>query len=217
MLFSDRVEAGKMLAAALMDYAEGAAIVLAIPRGGVVLGYELANKLRLRLDIIVPRKLRAPHNPELAIGAITEDGIIMLDHRLVEYLAVSESYIEEESRRQRLEITRRLQRYRGDVPYPNLEGRAIILVDDGIATGATIRAALASIRKKEPKSIVLSVPVAPPSIIKDLERDADYIVCLSMPEPFYAIGRFYRDFPQTNDEEVIRLLQRNREEIPNCE
>lgn len=214
-MFSDRMEAGKMLASALIDYAAGDAIVLAIPRGGVTVGYEIAHKLRLRLDIIVPRKLRAPHNPELAIGAITEDGTIMLDHRLVESLGVSESYIKEEDRKQRSEIKRRLQRYRGDTPYPNLEGRDIILVDDGIATGATIRAALASIRKKSPQYVVLAVPVAPPSTINDLKGDADQIVCLHMPEPFYAIGRFYKDFPQTSDEEVIRLLQLNREEMEN--
>jgi predicted phosphoribosyltransferase len=215
MLFTDRVEAGKMLAAALTDFAGGATIVLAIPRGGVVLGYEIAKELRHPLDVIVPRKLGAPSNPELAIGAVTEDGIVMLDQRLVAYLGVSERYIEEECERQRLEITRRLHRYRGDAPYPNLAGRTVILVDDGIATGATVRAALASIRKKDPTSIVLAVPVAPLSTMRELEDDADHVVCLQTPHPFYAIGQFYRDFPQTSDEEVIRLLQRNREEIQN--
>lgn len=211
-MFSDRVDAGKRLASTLMDCAGGDAIVLAIPRGGVVVGYEVAHKLQLQLDIIVPRKIGAPQNPELAIGAVTEDGTIMLDQRLVEYLRVPKSYIEEECDRQRLEITRRLKLYRGDTPYPNLKGRVVIIVDDGIATGATIKAALASIRKKDPKSIVIATPVAPPSTIKELERDADRVVCISIPERFFAIGQFYRDFPQNSDEEVKRLLQLNREE-----
>ncbi|MCK4952712.1 phosphoribosyltransferase [Candidatus Bathyarchaeota archaeon] len=211
-MFSDRVDAGKRLASTLKDYAGGDAIVLAIPRGGVIVGYEVAHKLRLHLDIIVPRKIGAPQNPELAIGAVTEDGTIMLDHRLVEYLGVPKSYIEEECDRQRLEITRRLKLYRGDIPYPNLKGRVVIIVDDGIATGATIKAALASIRKKDPKSIVIATPVAPPSTIKELKRDADRVVCISIPEHFFAIGQFYRDFPQNSDEEVKRLLQLNREE-----
>ena len=211
-MFSDRVDAGKKLALSLMEYAGRDVIVLAIPRGGVVVGYEVAHMLQLHLDIIVPRKIGAPQNPELAIGAVTEDGTIMLDHRLVEYLGVSKSYIEEACKRQRLEITRRLKLYRGDTPYPNLKGRVVIIVDDGIATGATVKAALASIRKKDPKSIVIATPVAPPSTIKELERDADRVVCISIPEHFFAIGQFYKDFPQNSDEEVKRLLQLNREE-----
>lgn len=213
MMFSDRVEAGKMLTSALMDYAGGDAVVLAIPRGGVVVGYEVANKLRLCLDLIVPRKIGAPHNPELAIGAVTEDGIVMIENRLVEYLGVSRSYIEEECDMQRLEIIRRLKRYRGDLPYPNLQGRVVIIVDDGIATGATIRAALASVRKKGPQSVVIAVPVAPLSTIRGLEEAADRVVCLSTPEPFFAVGQFYRNFPQTSDGDVKRLLRLNREEL----
>ena len=135
-----------------------------------------------------------------------------LDQRLVEYLKVPNSYIEKECDRQQLEIKRRLKLYRGDTPYPNLKGRVVIIVDDGIATGATIKAALASIRKKDPKSIIIATPVAPPSTIKELERDADRVVCISTPEHFFAIGQFYREFPQNSDEEVKRLLQLNREE-----
>ena len=211
-MFSDRVDAGKRLASTLRDYAGRDAIVLAIPRGGVVVGYEVAHTLQLQLDIIVPRKIGAPQNPELAIGAVTEDGSIMLDQRLIEYLRVPNSYIEKECKRQRLEIKRRLKLYRGDIPYPNLKGRDVIIVDDGIATGATIKAALTSIRKKDPKLIVIATPVAPPSTIKELKRDADHVVCISTPEHFFAIGQFYRDFPQNSDEEVKRLLQLNREE-----
>jgi putative phosphoribosyl transferase len=211
-VFSDRKEAGKTLASKLTEYA-GKSIVLAIPRGGVVVGYEIAHKLKVPLDVIVPRKVRAPFNPELAIGAVTEDGTIILDHKLVEYLRVSEGHIKEESERQRQEIKRRLKVYRGDKPFPSLKGLHVIVVDDGVATGATVKAALASMRKKEPESVVLAVPVAPPSTIKELEKDADVVVCLATPEPFYAIGQFYRDFAQTSDEEVKRLLKLNEEEL----
>lgn len=211
-IFTDRVEAGRRLALELVDYAE-MAIVLAIPRGGVVVGYEVAHKLRVLLDIIIPRKIGAPRNPELAIGAVTEDGTVILDRKLVEYLRVPKSYIKEESARQRLEIKRRSRSYRGKKPFPNLEDLDVILVDDGVATGATVGAALASIRKKEPKSVVIAVPVAPPSAIRHLKREADHVVCLSTPEPFYAIGQFYRDFAQISDEEVTGLLKLNREEL----
>jgi putative phosphoribosyl transferase len=211
-VFSDRKEAGKILAAKLADYAEKA-IVVAVPRGGVVVGYEIAHKLRVPLDVIVPRKIGAPFNPELAIGAVTEDGTMILDNQLVEYLGVSESHIREESERQRQEIKRRLRAYRGDTEAPRLMGLHVIVVDDGIATGATIRAALASLRKKEPKSVVLAVPVAPPSTIRNLKSEADEVIYLAAPEPFYAIGQFYRDFSQTSDEEVKRLLKLNQEEL----
>lgn len=211
-VFSDRREAGKMLASKLTDYAEKS-IVLAIPRGGVVVGYEIAHKLKVPLDVIVPRKVRAPFNPELAIGAVTEDGTIILDRQLVEYLRVSEAHVKDESERQRQEIKRRLKVYRGDIPFPNLKGLHVIVVDDGVATGATVKAALASMRKKEPKSVVLAVPVAPPSTLRELEKAADTVVCLATPEPFYAIGQFYKDFAQTSDEEVKRLLKLNKEEM----
>lgn len=211
-VFNDRKVAGRMLALKLMDYTEKA-IVLAIPRGGVVVGYEVAHKLKVPLDIVVPRKIRAPYNPELAIGAVTEDGTMNLDQNLVEYLGVSKSYLEEESNRQRLEIKRRLRLYRGDTSFPNLKGLHVILVDDGIATGATVIAALASIRKKAPKSVVLAVPVAPPNTIEKLKSEADEVVFLAAPEPFYAIGQFYRDFAQESDDEVKRLLRQNKEEL----
>jgi len=213
MIFADRVEAGRMLASKLMDYTGKDVVVLAIPRGGVIVGYEIAHKLRVLLDIIVPRKIGAPDNPELAIGAVTEDGTIILDRELVGYLSVPERYIEEESARQRAETKRRLRLYRGDTAYPDLKNRDVIIVDDGIATGATMKAALTSVRKKGAKSVVIATPVAPPSTIRELERIADRVICLSTPEPFYAIGQFYRDFAQTSDEEVINLLKLSRQEL----
>jgi len=212
-IFSDRVEAGRRLAEALKGYEGREAVVLAIPRGGVVVGYQVAKRLEAPLDVIAPRKIGAPHNPELAIGAVAEDGTIILDEGLVRSLGVPESYIGEESGRQREEIRRRLRLYRGEAPYPELEGRVVILVDDGVATGSTAKAALASIRRRGPEEVVVAVPVAPPSTARELEGEADRVVCLYTPEPFYAIGQFYGDFSQTSDEEVVRLLELNREEV----
>lgn len=186
------------------------AIVLAIPRGGVVVGFEVAHALNISLDLIIPRKIRAPDNPELAIGALTEDGTIILDDELVKYLQVSEEYVREESERQRLEIERRLKLYRGDAPYPSLKNREVVIVDDGIATGSTMKAAVASVRMRGAKTILVAVPVGPFSSIEELKREADNVICLYTPEPFHAIGQFYEDFTQTSDEEVRRLLMLNR-------
>ena len=210
-LFKDRVEAGKRLASALRSTAGKGAIVLAIPRGGVVVGFEVARALGLPLDVIIPRKIGAPDNPELAIGAVTEDGTIILDESLVSYLGVSEAYVKEESNRQKLEIERRLKLYRGEAPYPTLRNRDVIIVDDGIATGSTMKAALASTRKRGAKRIVVAIPVGPASTIRELEKEADHVVCLHTPESFQAIGQFYEDFAQTTDEEVTSSLKLSRQ------
>jgi putative phosphoribosyl transferase len=180
---------------------------LAVPRGGVVVGYEIAAALVLPLDVIVPRKLGAPSNPELAIGAVAEDGSTVLDESVVTYLGVKKGYIEEESARQREEITRRMTLYREGAPAAEVKGKIVIMVDDGIATGSTMKAALASVKNRGAKSVVVAVPVGPPNTIQELRRLADRVVCLYMPEYFEAIGQFYEDFSQTNDDEVIRLLK----------
>jgi len=210
-LFADRVEAGKRLASALADYVGKDGIVLAIPRGGVVVGFEIARSLGLSLDVIVPRKIGAPGNPELAIGAITEDGTIILDESLVNQLGVSRAYIKEESERQRLEIKRRLKLYRGDVPVPRLKNREVIIVDDGIATGSTMKAALASVRKSGAKTVIVAIPVGPLSTIRELERQADRVVCLYTPEPFYAISEFYENFAQIENLEVTEFLKLSKQ------
>lgn len=212
-LFTDRVEAGKRLALTLAKTTSKDAIVLAIPRGGVVVGFEVAQTLSIPLDIIIPRKIGAPDNPELAIGAVTEDGTIIFDEKLVRYLRVPENYIKTESEKQKLEIKRRLQLYRGDAPYPDIKGREVILLDDGVATGYTMKAALASIRKKGAKKTVIAVPVGPRSTIDELKNEADRVVCLYTPEPFYAIGQFYKNFTQITDEEVIKLLTLSRQNL----
>lgn len=212
--FNDRVEAGKRLASELADFKGKDAIVLAIPRGGVVVGYEIAKALRLQLDVIIPRKIGAPNNSELAIGAVTEDGTTILDQSLIAYIDVPQSHIMEESERQRQEIQRRLNVYRQSEPYPNLKGRNIIIVDDGIATGSTMKAALVSVKKRGAKSVTIAIPVGPPSTIRELEKIADRVVCPFTPEYFQAIGQFYSDFSQTTDEEVIELLKKNRQINP---
>jgi putative phosphoribosyl transferase len=210
-LFANRVEAGKRLASALAESVSEDGVVLAIPRGGVVVGFEIARALGLSLDVIVPRKIGAPNNPELAIGAITEDGTIILDKDLVNQLGVSKAYIKKESQRQMREIQHRLKLYRGDIPRPELKNREVIIVDDGIATGSTMKAALASVRKSGAKTVVVAVPLGPTSTVKELERQADRVVCLYTPEPFYAIGEFYDDFAQTENDEVTELLRLNKQ------
>ncbi len=212
--FANRVDAGKRLASELKNQIGKDAIVLAIPRGGVVVGYEIAKALNLPLDVIIPRKIGAPNNPELAIGAMTEDGTIILDQNLVSYIGVSQDYLKEESERQKKEIGRRLKLYRGNEPYPKIQGKDVIIVDDGIATGSTMKAALASVRNRGAKSVIVAVPVGPPATIKELKTQADKVVCPYTPEYFQAIGQFYADFEQTTDEEVIQLLKQNRQKNP---
>ena len=211
-LFANRVEAGRKLAAALKN-SDKNAIVLAIPRGGVVVGYEVAHSLHLPLDVIITRKIGAPGNPELAIGAVAEDGTYILDNSLVEMLGVSQDFIEAEVEREKTEIKRRLQKYRGDSSPPQLAKREVIVIDDGVATGSTLKAALLSLTKVGAKSVTVAVPVGPVDTVKELKRHADHVVCLSTPEPFYAIGEFYGDFDQTTDEEVTELLAQNRQEL----
>jgi len=210
--FKDRVDAGMQLASALVGLVGKEAVILAIPRGGVVIGFEVARELNLPLDVIVPRKIGAPENPELAIGAVTEDGTMILDNNLVSYLQVSKTYIRRESKTQRLEIERRLKLYRGNAPRPNLKNLDVVIVDDGIATGSTMKAALASVRKRGANRVLIAIPVGPPSTIRELEKQADRVICLHTPESFHAIGEFYEDFAQTEDVEVTELLKISKQE-----
>jgi predicted phosphoribosyltransferase len=208
--FADRVDAGKRLASALTGFESKNGVVLAIPRGGVIVGYEIAKALNLPLDVIIPHKIGAPDNPELAIGAMTEDGTIILDNKLVAYIGVPDWYVQEESKRQKVEIERRLKLYRQNEPYPKLKGRDVILVDDGIATGSTMKAALASVRNRGARTVTVAVPVGPPSTLEELKKQADRVVCIYTPEYFQAIGEFFADFGQTSDEEVIDILRQSK-------
>ncbi|MHC4308178.1 MAG: phosphoribosyltransferase [Planctomycetota bacterium] len=212
VFFEDRTEAGKMLAAKLEKFSDGRTMILAIPRGGVVVGYEIAKKIHAPMDIIVPRKLRAPYQPEFAIGAITEDGNIILDEKTINLLNISSDYIKMESQRQKTEIDRRLRVYKGESKIPDLTGLDVIVVDDGIATGATMKAALISVRKRGAKSIILATPVASLNALRMLEQEADKTISLFTPQHFYAIGQFYRNFEQTSDQEVKELLKKNKTE-----
>jgi putative phosphoribosyl transferase len=209
-ILKDRVEAGKRLASAVKSVGKDA-IILGVPRGGVVVGFEVAQALCVPLDIIVTKKIGAPENPELAIGAVAEDGTYILDEDILRQIYVPKEYIAEEVERQKQEIQRRLIRYRGDVPYPTLKNREVVVIDDGVATGSTLKAALRLLRGKGAKTVVVAVPVGPPETIRELRKLADRVVVLFTPEPFYAIGQFYVDFSQTSDKEVIELLRRNRE------
>ncbi len=208
MSFRDRVEAGRQLAAVLQGYRDRRPFVLAIPRGGVVVGYEVAVALDAPLDVIVPRKLHAPDNPELAIGAVAHDGSIYVDTDLIRSIRISEAYLQEEIARELAEIRRRMQLYRGDRPAPALHGYAAIVVDDGIATGSTMIAALRAARAMPPARLIAAVPVAPADGFRRLALEADEVYCLLTPEVFYAVGQFYEDFGQTTDDEVVQLLQR---------
>lgn len=207
-MFTDRTEAGRRLAERLLEYKEQDVVVLAIPRGGVVVAGEVAKGLSCPLDLIIPRKIGAPGNPELAIGAVAGEGKVMLNTQLKETLRVSSEYVEEEVQRQLAEIDRRRKRYLGDRPPVNLTGKTVIVVDDGLATGYTALAAVNAVREKKPTKIVLAVPVAPRDTYERLVGEVDELVCLSIPEFFYAVGQFYLDFSQTTDEEVIEILKK---------
>jgi predicted phosphoribosyltransferase len=182
-------------------------LILAVPRGGVVVGSEIARALQAPLDVFIARKIGAPGNPELAIGAVASDGTAVLDEELVAQLGVSQSYIRSATERERVEIERRLRAYRGDRPPLAVAGKVVVLADDGVATGATTLAAVRSLRAQGPRELILAVPVGPRETIRMLSREVDGAVVLDTPEPFWAVGAFYERFEQTSDREVIALLR----------
>jgi len=206
MIFRDREDAGLRLAERLAPYRREDPIVLALPRGGVVIGYEVARALHAPLDVIVARKLGAPDQPELGIGAIAPGGVRVLDDTIVRALDIPMEQIERIAAREAGEMERRLHRYRGDRPKPDLRDRTVILVDDGLATGVTARAAVESIRRERPRRIVLAVPVCATETAELFRGLVDELVCLQMPREFRAVGLWYDDFDQTSDEEVVDLL-----------
>ncbi len=206
-LFKNRVEAGKVLAQELIRLEDNhEVIVVGLPRGGVVLAAEIAKRLHLPLDVIVPRKIGAPGNDEFAIGAITEEGTLALDEGICHQLSVPQSYIDREKTKEQKEALRRLKVYRGNKLPLDLLGKIVIIVDDGIATGATMLAAIHSARIKGTKKVIVAVPVGAKDSLGKIKEVADEIVCLATPEPFYGVGMFYEQFDQTTDEEVIECL-----------
>jgi putative phosphoribosyl transferase len=209
--FRNRRDAGRRLAAELREYAGRAdVIVLALPRGGVPVGFEVATALGVPLDVFVVRKLGLPWHEELAMGALASGGVRILDHDLIRTARVSDDDLLRVTAQEQAELERRERRYRGGRQFPPLDHMTVILVDDGLATGASMRAAVAALRKDNPSRIVVAVPVAAPETCDAFRSVADQIICAETPEPFEAVGLWYDDFSQTTDDEVFELLERSR-------
>ncbi len=212
VVYSTRAEAGRMLAQRLMSYAAAGAVVLGVPRGGLPVARAVADALGAPLDVVVVRKLGAPGQPELGIGAVVDGDHprAIFNQDMIEHLGVSDEYIEAEIARQLKEVNRREVAYRGGRAKIPLMGKTVIVVDDGIATGSSVRAALRGVRRQKPKRLMLAVPVAPAESIETLRSEADEIVCLETPEDFFAVGQFYRDFHQVSDDEVREILAKEQ-------
>jgi predicted phosphoribosyltransferase len=213
-MFRERREAGRLLAELLAEYSgRHDVIVLALPRGGVPVGYEVARKLGAPLDVFVVRKLGLPSQPELAIGAIASGGVRVLNRELVEGLGIPEEVIDQVARREQEELRRRERLFRGERPPPDLRGKTVILVDDGLATGSTMRSAVRAIKQQSPAQVIVAVPVAARSTCEELQDVVDKVVCAVTPFPFFAVGQWYADFRETSDEEVRELLARAAREL----
>lgn len=214
-MFADRSTAGRELAARLAHLQGEDVVVLALPRGGVPVGYEIACALGAPLDVLLVRKIGAPFQPELAAGAVVNGThpVVVLNEDVVQAYGIEDSYLEAEVERQAGEIERRRRRYCAGHPPVDVTGRTAVVVDDGIATGATVRAALQAVRRLAPRRLVLAAPVAPPDSLRLLAREADEVVVVDSPAGFAAIGQFYRDFHQLEDEEVVELLERRAREL----
>jgi predicted phosphoribosyltransferase len=206
-MFRDREDAGRQLAEKLKERKLHDPLVLAIPRGGVVTGAVLARELGADLDVVLSRKLRAPGQPELAVGAVSEDGQVYLNHHAQEFLDLIDEYLAEERHYQLAEIARRKKLFRSIRPQAPLKGRSVIVTDDGIATGSTMIAALQALKTQKPREVIVAVPVASPDRLEEVRRWCDDVVCLLTPNDFWAIGQLYRNFTQLDDNEVIQLLR----------
>lgn len=213
-LFKDRRAAGRQLAQELSSYADRTdVIILALPRGGVPVGYEIALALNAPLDIFLVRKLGVPGHEELAFGAIASGDVRVLNEEIVWTFNISNAAIDAVARRELMELERRERAYRGGRPAPEVRGRTAILVDDGLATGASMRAAINGLHAKDPARIVVAVPTAARETCESFESEVDEIICAETPEPFYGVGRWYQDFSQTTDEEVRRFLEQTAQEL----
>jgi putative phosphoribosyl transferase len=211
MLFANRREAGRILAPLLRKYADSDdVLVLALPRGGVPVGFEVAQALRAPLDVFIVRKLGVPGHDELAMGAIATGGVRVLNDDVVISLELEPEIIDAVAVREEKELVRRERLYRGARPVPDVHGRTVILIDDGLATGSTMRAAVAALRKQRPARIVVAVPVAAPETCEEFKTEVDEVVCAATPRMFNGVGRWYEDFSQTTDEEVHELLAQAR-------
>ena len=207
--YQDRFDAGRRLASMLSVYARRPdVVVLALPRGGVPVGFEVATALAVPLDVFIVRKLGVPGHEELAMGAIASGGVRVLDPNVIQLADVSDVEVERITMIEQRELERRERQYRGDRPFPDLRGKVAILIDDGLATGSTMRAAVAALRQEGPTKVVVAVPVAAPDVCASFRTVADEIVCAATPSPFHAVGLWYEDFSQTTDDEVRDLLER---------
>lgn len=206
MIFRDRRDAGRRLAAALTRWRGQDCVVAALVRGGVPVGAEVADALGAPLEVLVVRKVGAPHNPEFGIGAVGEDGHVIASPRALALTGVTEERFAELARAEMVEVARRVERYRGGRPRMPFDGRTVILVDDGLATGVSARAGIEVARRLGAASVVLAVPVGAPETVRELERVADAVVCLEQPPDFRAVGSWYDDFAQVGDEEVVSVL-----------
>ncbi|MFA5128777.1 MAG: phosphoribosyltransferase [Patescibacteria group bacterium] len=210
MIFKNRVEAGQKLAETLKKFKDAqGTLILALPRGGVVVGFEVAKTLSLPMDIIVPRKIGAPGNPEFAIGAITEQGVGIFDEMVIGTYGITESYLQNEIKKEKAEAERRLKLYRGTRPPLDLKNKTVIIVDDGLATGMTMRAAIKTAKKLRAEKIIVAIPVTSPEAAELVKKEVDEIIYLEAPAFFGAVGSFYEEFGQTTDEEVIDLLKKS--------
>jgi len=213
MIFRDRTEAGKYLATKLLSYKDRPdVLVLALPRGGVPVAFEVAQALRVPLDIFLVRKLGVPGHEELAMGAISTGGVLVLNEDTVDYLRIPEHVIDAIAAEELKELERRELAYRGNRAEPDVKGKTVILIDDGLATGSTIRAAAQALRQQQPARIVVAVPVSAPETCDEYRIGVDEIICAVTPEPFLGVGMWYLDFPQTTDDEVRDLIERARAE-----
>lgn len=212
MRFRNREEAGQELATRLQSYQSKNPIVFALARGGVPIGYAIARSLKAPLEVMVARKIGAPGNPEFGIGAIAPGGVCVLNKEVIRLYGISDDYIQKTVAQETQEMDRRLQRYRGGRPMPDIQGKTVILVDDGLATGVTARAGIGSLRQLHPGKLLFAAPVCAYEMANRLRQEVDDLICLEIPVDFMAVGAWYTDFKQTTDEEVIGLLERNREE-----
>jgi putative phosphoribosyl transferase len=208
--FANRDQAGTLLAHHLKEFRGQKAVVLGIPRGGVILAVRIADELEIDFDVVLSHKLGAPSNPELVIGSICEDGTSFINGQIASYAGASDEYIEREKVNQLLRIQGRVKQYRGILPKLDLSDRIAIITDDGIATGASIQAAAWAVREEKPKKIVLAIPVGPEDSVRDISKDADEIICLRCPPYFAALSQLYLEFEQVEDSTLLEILKRHK-------
>jgi putative phosphoribosyl transferase len=214
MIFKNRTDAGRKLAEKLTEYENrDDVIVLALPRGGVPVAFEVAQKLNAPLDVFLVRKLGVPGHEELAMGAIASGGVRVLNWQTIDYLRIPEAAIDAVAGKETRELERREKAYRDDRPAPDVRGKIVILIDDGLATGATMRAAAIALKEQNPGKLIIAVPISSPDTCDEFRAEVDTIICAVTPAPFYGVGMWYQDFSQTTDDEVCELLKKSSRDL----